>query len=128
MKWFKRMLVVVVVAMWLPATMHCKLEELPGLQFLACCDHEDTAPHADNDCRSDSCALVEDGLYKSDNPKIEVPLPQLVALEIALPSEAPSPSLTVSSSFAPAHAPELSVTWQFSCRAAAPPRAPSRLS
>lgn len=123
------MLVLVLVTLWLPATLHCKLEELPGLQFLACCDHENTAPHQDDDCRNDSCAMVEDGLYKTSNPKVEVPLPlAVVVLDLTVAGEATPLTLPNPSQFLDDRVPELPVTWQFSSRAALLPRAPSFVS
>ena len=67
---------VMLMAFWLLAINHCKLEQIPGLSFLVCCDHEDAAPHQDNDCDTDGCAAVEDGLYKPEEtqPGISVPV------------------------------------------------------
>jgi hypothetical protein len=48
------------LAVWLPATQHCQLEKLPGLDFLRCA----TDTPADSDCRGDSCEVVERGAYK----------------------------------------------------------------
>jgi hypothetical protein len=128
-KWFKTVLVLALVALWLPATLHCQLEELPGLQFLACCDHDETAPHQDDDCRTDSCAMVEDGLYKTNDSKVTA-APMVARLTIAptftLPTDPQSAGLE--GHLATDKSPELPVTWQFSRRTALPPRAPSFVS
>jgi hypothetical protein len=55
-----------VLAVWGLARMHCALEQVSGLGFLACCQHTDAAPHEDNDCDTDICADVESGLYQMD--------------------------------------------------------------
>ncbi len=113
------------LAVWGLATMHCDLEQVPGFEFLACCQHPDTAPHPDDDCDTDACAVVESGFYKTEERAEDVPMP-LLALSFALPfreavplTTAPLPVLLRVSP------PELPRTWQFSCRTALPPRAPS---
>ncbi len=113
------------LAVWGLATVHCDLEEVPGLEFLACCHHPETAPHQDDDCDTDACAVVESGLYKTEEQAAGVPVP-LLALSFVLPlweaaprTAAPHPVLLNASP------PELPRTWQFSCRTALPPRAPS---
>jgi len=121
-----------VLAFWLPATNHCRLELIPGLQFLSCCSHsaeEQASDQHKNECEEDLCAQVEGSLYKAESNQVLVKSPP-VAAQFILPSlheEGPSldrvPSVRLDAS-----PPELSKTWQFSCRAAAPPRAPSFVS
>ena len=116
------------LAVWLPVTSHCWLEQIPGLSFLVCCDHGDTAPHQDSDCDTDGCASVENGFYKIEDAKVIALLPACVlVLHLTLLMEQSPPE--ISSGFLPTVAPpELGKTWQFSYRAAAPPRAPSLAS
>ena len=129
MKCLKTILVLALVALWVPATLHCKLEELPGLQFLACCDHKDNAPHQDDDCRTDSCAMVEGGLYKTSNPKVTIPAPaSMIVFDLTSVAAAGATSSLHHFQFFTGGSPELPVTWQFSLRAALPPRAPSPVS
>ncbi len=116
--------VLVLLALWGLATAHCALEQMPGLEFLACCQHASNAPHQDNDCDQDGCAAVESGFYKiEDNPAFSPALTLSTALQaweyIDKPDAVPS-FLPVS--LAP---PEYSRLWQFHYRAALPPRAPS---
>ena len=74
------MLFLVLAFAWAPITWHCNLEVLPVLDFLACCAHEeDAAPHQDNDCDSDSCAVVESGNYKTQEEQVFVAPPQVVS-------------------------------------------------
>jgi hypothetical protein len=64
---WKTVLSVLCLAMWLPATQHCKLEQLPGLGFLQCAGESAD----ESDCASDSCQTVEHGAYKTpDNQTI----------------------------------------------------------
>lgn len=119
--------------LWLPLTVHCRIEALPGIEFLSCCQHDDAevekAPaHHDNDCETDSCATVESGFYKiEDNPTL-MPVLALAAciletdLLAQLHSDSTLPFLPV-----PSAPPELPRLWQFNHRTALPPRAPSCL-
>jgi hypothetical protein len=123
------MVAALLLAMWLPVTFHCLLEALPGFGFLACCQHQDVAPHQDSDCDSDSCAVVESGHYLvEDNPVLMPPsatvlcflFPNLllmppVVTELGPPWGEPGP-------------PGLANTWQFHTRTVLPVRAPSFLS
>lgn len=114
--------------LWLPMVSHCDLEHLPGLEFLACCDHADTGPHQDDDCQTDLCASVESGHYKTEERAITAPAPApqatlvatllIPALENSVPTIAATPSVPA----------ELRQRWQFAFRTAAPPRAPSFVS
>jgi hypothetical protein len=124
----KLLAVSALLTFWLAASNHCRLEMIPGLGFLACCEGEGL-PAQDKDCETDGCAAVEDSFYKSGDSQ-----PSLSALVIALavwllPSTEegaqPGPDRSSFSALAP---PELPVTWQFTFRAAAPPRAPSFVS
>lgn len=124
-----KMVAALLLAIWLPVTFHCLLEALPGFGFLACCQHQDVAPHQDSDCETDGCAVVESGHYLvEDNPVLTPPaatVPSLlspdllllppVAAGLGLPLGEPSP-------------PGLANTWQFSTRAVLPIRAPAFLS
>lgn len=127
----KKVVTLMLAAFWLLAVNHCKLEEIPWLSFLTCCDHEESSkgPHHDDDCETDGCATVEEGLYKSEDSTPLLPAPLFVAALISpLPSLEefnPSPGRSY---LLTAASPELSRTWHFSFRAAAPPRAPSLIS
>ncbi len=114
--------------LWLPMTSHCNLEHLRGLEFLACCNHEDTAPHQDKDCETDVCASVESGNYKTEERAVTVPTQSLVATISALLLTA-APAIPSTSVIAISSVPaELPQRWQFAFRTAAPPRAPSFVS
>jgi hypothetical protein len=124
--WFKTTGLLALLALWLPAINHCRLEQLPGLGFLSCCDHEDAAASHHDDCQTDGCAAVESGLYKTAGGRIQSPAPVLLTATLlaALPDEIPAPPasrLTRSATIPPGD----SGGWQFSFRTALPPRAPS---
>lgn len=111
--------------LWLPVVSHCAWEHLSELEFLGCCTTPDSAPHSDDDCQTDLCASVESGHYKSEQRPVKAPAPDLLArLPAALLSMADQvpASILVPISSVPI---ELPHCWQFSFRAAAPPRAPS---
>jgi hypothetical protein len=132
-KWLKTILVMAVLAFWLPATNHCRLELIPGLEFLDCCSHSDdeqAGDHHENDPSGDLCAQVEDGLYKAESYRvvIEAPPASPVGFLPALLEQAPRPERAPTVCRLDASPPELPKTWQFSFRAAAPPRAPSLVS
>lgn len=112
------------LALWGLATIHCGLEQVTGLKFLACCRHADTAPHQDSDCDQDACSVVETGFYKMEEQSASVPMPFFVLSfvrplwEIVPPTRAPNAELL--SGFPP----ELARFWHFFHRTALPPRAP----
>ena len=129
-KWLKMIAVAALLGLWLGASNHCSLEQIPGLNFLVCCDHEEeTAPHQDSDCETDGCALVEDGLYKTEDCRVVATAPLLGIPAAFLHNhlqEAPPPvTLSGFLTFAP---PELPASWQFAFRTALPVRAPSAAS
>ena len=128
-KWLKTIAMFGLLGLWLGATNHCSLEEIPGLNFLMCCDHGDTAPHQDNDCETDGCAAVEDGLYKTEDSRVTAAAPFLVLRVCFLPTEEEQAApRVVLSDFLTVASPELRVTWQFFFRTALPVRAPSLAS
>ena len=123
-----KVMAVLLALLWLPMASHCDLEHLPGFEFLACCDHADTAPHQDDDCQTDVCASVESGNYKLPEFAVAAPAPVLVAsmLTSLAPTEPENPSATgVATSSVPIELPQ---RWQFTFRTAAPPRAPTFVS
>ena len=128
-KWLKTITVLAMLALWLPATNHCRLESISALAFLVCCDHEGGAPHQDNDCDTDGCAVVESGFYKTEDAKVDAVAPVLVMAVFLLPTVEQIALLPpLLADFFTIASPELPVTWQFSFRAALPPRAPSLAS
>jgi hypothetical protein len=125
----KRAIALTCLALWLPVSMHCSLETIPGFNLLDwCCDTAASEP-AKDDCGQDNCAEIEAGLYKiEDNPALTPSL--AIVLAMASSVEALQPLKPTSPAFLPSDSspPELTQTWQFSRRAALPVRAPSFVS
>jgi hypothetical protein len=117
------------LALWMPATSLCLIERAGWFANDDCCpssskDAPDGKPAPEKNC----CALASATYKANDDQTLTVSapllafliLPDLIALVEA--SDA-FQSLPVT------HSPtDLSVSWQFSSRAAAPPRAPSLVS
>ena len=117
------------LAFWCMATVHCTLEKVPGFGFLACCHHPDKAPHQDNDCDEDSCAVVESGFYQIEEQPSSAAEPVLLLSCLIGPLE-PISAVTrqCTDTCIAAAPPGLPRIWQFRLRAALPPRAPSLLA
>ena len=128
MNFWKRVLAGALVVLWVPLTMHCRLESLPGVEFLVCCPSEQAAPHQDSDCDDDTCAVVESGFYKCENNTVAVPVPALVPALFLAPLFSLEVIHATNRIAFDASPPELQTTWQFSFRAALRPRAPSFVS
>lgn len=123
-----QIIAMLLLALWMPVTMHCDLEALPGFGFLVCGSHPDAAPHQNADCEEDICASVESGACRMEDNQ-PVAFPPLALLPVATCDEFHVAPLPVASSLGAASAPpELSAGWQFSARAAPPVRAPSFVS
>ena len=128
----RAILVSAIATLWVAAGFHCRLEVLPGFEFLSCCQHlvhEKSPAHHERECTDDGCAAVEFGSYKPEKLQ-NAPVVPLLALVTRL-SPLPEPDLanafhhSVGISSSP---PELPKVWRFSQRAALPPRAPSFVS
>ena len=114
------------------ASFHCRLEVLTGFEFLSCCQHsesEQSPAHHEKECNDDGCAAVERGFYKPETPQDApvMPLLAFVAWLSPLPDDGQSSAFHSLVSISPSP-PELPKVWQFSQRAALPPRAPSFVS
>lgn len=122
---FGRFLLFALLALWLPATLHCKLEAA-GVFEEHCTDEGSSA--TDAGCTDDACPTIEDALYKDSAAKLTVTapaechIPDCCALLLTLDRLTVAPAL---SPLRHAPPPELRVTWQFVTRAAPPARAPA---
>jgi hypothetical protein len=108
------------VVLWLPATLHCSLEQAGLLGGDEACAES---------CATDNCDVLESGLFKSTTAVLKVPAPTaltcLCCLNEITPETIVVPPLSPEGTVSP---PELARTWQFTARAAPPPRAPSPAS
>lgn len=125
---FTKIIALTTLALWGLSAMHCKLEALPGMEFLKICCFVDSVPSSPKDCESDGCGEVEDGVYRIEEQTASAPQPLLILALLSLAIEAPMPELQVCSFVASRPPPELPRTWQFSYRTALPARAPSNAS
>jgi hypothetical protein len=120
------MVAILFLALWVPVTMHCTLESLPGFNFLQCCCDDSDAPAAPGDCDDDFCAEVESGSYRmEENPTVSTDSVRILAVAHWI-GAAVAP-VDVAPGIRP-HSPaptELRTGWQFTCRTALPPRPPS---
>jgi hypothetical protein len=122
---FRKSVAMLALALWGLGSMHCDLEQVPGLKFLAWCHPSDPASHQDNGCESDACSEVESGLYRMEEQPATVSVPSLV-LGLVLPlweDAPPTPELHLE--LVSCSPPELPRVWQFFQRTARQPRAPS---
>ena len=113
------------LAMWLSATQHCKLENLPGCGFLRCA----TDTPGNSDCQGDSCDAVERGMYKNpDSQQVTAPPVPLVLAWMISEFQVPEPGEATLIEVPTSAPPDLPKGWQFLTRTAAPPRAPTSVA
>lgn len=121
----RRIVALAVLAVWLPATLHCALEAAGLDEWFGC--HEEAA-HDTSHCTDDACHAVEGLAYKPDVAPVKVPPPAPALLCHCLLCLAPSFALPATEPpTAPPEPPALVRSWQFARRAAPPARAPSHL-
>jgi len=122
---FGRFLLFALLALWLPATLHCKLEAA-GVFAEHCTDEH--SPATDTGCTDDACPTIEDGLFKDSAAKLTVAAPAECHIPACCAHLLAPDRLVAEPALSPVrHAPpsELTVRWQFITRAAPPARAPS---
>jgi hypothetical protein len=122
----------VMLGLWLPATLHCRLETLGFEGLFGCPEQGSAKAHqaGENDCDRDSCQSVESGHFVFSKTKI-VPasLPTLGCnFVFCLLHVIPPPTETPIFSCAQNEPLPLQRTWQFTRRAALPARAPDALN
>lgn len=126
----RRVFVLLLLAAWLPAVLHCDLEAA-GLAFATeCCEQTDSA--GVDHCNPGRCDVAEnDFIAASDSAIVPPAAPLCDCLFCALcvpefaPDDSPSPTALDESAAAP---PDVSRRWMFVFRAALSPRAPSLIS
>lgn len=126
MKCLHTVMVWTMLALWLPVTNHCRLEQMPGFGFLSCC--QEGGNPQDGDCQTDGCDLLESGLYKTENNAIQVVVPVVAVVDFLAPLEEWDTGPEFAWRILDSAPPDFPKSWQFSFRAAAPPRAPSLAS
>lgn len=124
--WLHRIVALVMLAAWMPAASLCLAECAGMVERGDCCADESSGQPDD---AAHPCCFLASGLYKSHDHQTFVTAPDALATA-QLPSPiSVAPSSGGLASLPPALSPpDLPVTWQFSFRAALPPRAPSLAS
>lgn len=126
MNWLHRIVALVMLAAWMPAASLCLAECAGFVERGDCCPDESSG---DANAAAHSCCLLASGSYKSDThpPLVVAPYAFVTAQVPSMILDAPpsAESVQPSPSSSP---PDLPVSWQFSFRAALPPRAPSLAS
>lgn len=120
-----RIVALLLLALWLPATLHCDLEAAGVAPASVVCQDE----HAPDSHGTDNCALVENGTFKASSTLLKVSAPALLACRLCclaalLPPPVFVPLVSPERTDSP---PELVRVWHFDHRAALPSRAPTRL-
>ena len=123
---FRNIIFALAAFLWLPASAHCQLEAVPGLEFLHCAADSDNSK---GDCKEDGCCSVEKSQYKSEQHGDAVLLPAFLPVDpMPVPDMAHSLPADVSVGILTAAPPELPASWRFVSRAALPARAHSLAS
>ncbi len=128
----RTVMVVLVALTWVLLTSHCKIEAMPGFEFLRCATdiHAPAESESGGDpCKDTGCCLIESAQYHAPRqhelaPVVVlaiVPADNFGVVEHSLPKEVSLGILT-------AAPPELPTSWQFLSRTALPVRAPSLAS
>lgn len=117
---------------WVLLTSHCRIEAMPGFEFLRCATDvhaSDTADESGDPCKDAGCCSIESAQYRAPRqheiaPAVIfaiVPADSFGVVEQWRPKEVSLGMLT-------AAPPELPSSWQFLYRTALPVRAPSLAS
>ena len=125
----KTIVAAVYLVLWLPLTSHCLLEGAGLMPDILRCSDTCAPDGKDQGCEADACCSLESAAYTMDCDR---PVLVTSALGLLLPvlfNSIEPPAIPQNSlRFLTVASPELPVTWQFSCRTALPPRAPSFVS
>ena len=131
MRILKTILIVLLALAWVPLSLHCQIESLPGWEFLACesGEEEHSSPHQSTDCADDFCQVIESGFYKTEERASLLPQPIWIphSPDVLLNSVTPN-SAQLAFTAPTLSPPVISASWQFYLRAALPVRAPSLAS
>jgi hypothetical protein len=75
---FLPIIVIVLLAAWLPATLHCAMETAGVLERSDCCEsRDDPVAATDEHCDADHCAVLEDGAPGAVSGMVVAPMPAL---------------------------------------------------
>lgn len=126
---FRRFAAIFLVAVWLPAVLHCRVENLLGLD---CCADTQANHSEKKGCEGDICDSLEAGFIKSSSDQLAIAAPQLCAcliccIHVVEPADISAPPVTgvIEEAMAP---PEIIQSRHFLARSALPARAPDCVS
>jgi len=121
-RYFRSILFALAAFLWLPASMHCELETVPGLEFLSC---DNDAQPSHSPC-SDGCCSVEKSHYQFQSVQTKPALPNSTGIMVPLNHWVAKPlPIKLEVEISSSSPPELFAGWQFLSRTAASPRSPS---
>jgi hypothetical protein len=130
-KFLSQLAAVFLVTLWLPATLHCRLEGLGLAGLFACSEQSAQSEHADdNSCADDGCQTIESGQFVVSKTQLTaalLPAPICLAVHCLLQVAPPVPAAATFACYQVEPLP-LQRTWQFTRRAALPARAPDVLN
>lgn len=122
-----KMVALLLATLWLPATVHCQLENLGLDALFACADSASEDGHADGaPCTDDGCQTIESGQVLTGKARLDLVLPAAfgcVSAFCLFEIRTPEPAAEMIASCQDETLP-LRRTWQFDRRAALPARAP----
>ena len=121
----RQLVALAVLALWLPATLHCALEAAGFDGVFACADGHETGAH--DEAPRDACDVIEGAAFKPAANTTALPRPSLCACLLCFVAPPPAIDLTppvTGVSEQVAAPPEIARAWVFVERAALPPRAP----
>lgn len=122
-------MVLLVALAWVLLTSHCRIEALPGFEFLRCATdvHEPVESENGGDpCEDAGCCSMESAQYHAPRQQELTPILGLAMVPVENPGVADqSLPQEVSLGILTASPPGLPGPWQFCHRAALPPRPPS---
>ena len=133
MLYLRRTIALLLLAVWLPATLHCEVEAAEIALHLAGCTETDATDHhhdvAPENCIADNCATVEGSFTANSSSPAAARAPVVSAAPfialVSVPAFALSPPPVTGVIEALAAPPQISRSWIFVLRAAPWPGAPS---
>jgi hypothetical protein len=121
----RRFAALLLLVLWLPATLHCALEAGSPFDSAATCCPGKSAAVGDDHCADDNCVVLESHLVRPADDNLVMPAPVALAAFSCLIAFPPETIIVPTVAPERTHCPpELARTWQFVARAALSPRAP----
>jgi len=125
---FWNIVLVVAALLWLPASAHCQLEFIPGLQFLACASDGSVSENESSHCDDANCCSIERSQYRTEIFQIALITLAPSFSNLLLADALKSLPVPIAGGVLTAAPPELLQPRHFISRAALPVRAPSLVS